>query len=137
VKRIAIDTNMLISFVTDRNKEQQEYAVRLFAAALHSHLAIICHQNVLTEFVYVLDKVYGQEHGAINTMLRDLLATPGVEVVNDLDHQKLLDIWPMSCADYGDAVLLTYCKGRRDVSLATFDHKLINRAMALGAKVYT
>jgi predicted nucleic acid-binding protein len=137
VKRIVIDTNMLISFVTDRNKEQQEYALRLFAAALHSHLAIICHQNVMTEFVYVLDKVYGQEHDAINTMLRDLLATPGVEVVNDLDYQKLLDIWPKSCAEYGDAVLLTYCKGRRDVSLATFDHKLINRAKTIGVKVYT
>jgi len=137
VKRIIIDTNMLISFVTDRNQEQQERTARLFDAALHSRLVIVCHQNVVTEFVYVLDKVYGQEHGTINTMLRDLLATPGVEVVNDLDHQKLLDIWPMSCADYGDAVLLAYCKGRRDVSLATFDHKLINRAKALGVKVYT
>jgi predicted nucleic acid-binding protein len=136
VKRVVIDTNVLISFVTDRNKEQQERTARLFDAALHSHLVIVCLQNVVADFVYVLDKVYGLEQGAIHAMLRDLLATPGVEVVNDLDHQKLLDIWLASCGEYGDAVLLAYCKGRRDVSLATFDQKLINQAKVLGVKVY-
>ena len=67
-------------------------------------------------------------------MLRDLLATAGVEMANDLDHRKLLDIWPANCADYGDAVLLAYGKGRRDTTLATFDQKLQARAKTLGVK---
>ncbi len=136
MKRVAIDTNVLISLVTDRNREQQEQAARLFDAALHSQLTIICHQHVITEFVYVLNKVYNQEPRAINAMLRDLMATPGVEVAHELDHQRLLDIWPASCDEYGDAVLLAYCKGRRDVALATFDRKLLGHARALGVKVH-
>lgn len=136
MKRIVIDTNLLISFVTDLNKEQQEQAAAIFEAARRSHLSILCHQNVLTEFVYVLNRIYKVEQPAINNMLHDLLTTPGIEIVNDLDHLKLLDIWPAKCADYGDAILLSFCKSRRDVVLATFDQKLISQAQDTGVKIY-
>lgn len=136
MKRVAIDTNVLISFVTDRNKDQQEQAAHLFELARHARLTIVCHQHVLSEFVYVLERVYGQERTAINAMLSDLLSTPGVEVANDLDHWKLLDIWPLACEEYGDAVLLAYCKERRDLVLATFDQKLAAKTKAVGVKIY-
>lgn len=136
MKRIVIDTNLLISFVTDRNKEQQEQAANIFDAARRSHLSILCHQNVLTEFVYVLNRIYKVEQSAINSMLHDLLTTPGIETVNDLDHLKLLDIWPAKCADYGDAILLAFSKSRRDVMLATFDQQLLKLAQAVGVKIY-
>lgn len=136
MKRVIIDTNLLISFVTDRNKEQQEQAAHIFDAARHSRLSILCHQNVLTEFVYVLHRIYKVEQSAISTMIDDLLATPGIEAVNDLDYQKLLDIWPARCLDYGDAVLLAYCKTKKDVSLATFDQKLLKTSQAIGIKIY-
>lgn len=136
MKRVVIDTNFLISYVTDRNKEQQEQAAHIFDAARRSHLSILCHQNVLTEFVYVLNRIYKVDSSTISTMLHDLVITPGIEIVNDLDHLKLLDIWPAKCEDYGDAVLLAYCKVRRDVVLATFDQKLIRAAQGIGVKIY-
>ena|ERR1039457_84133 len=135
MKCVAIDTNFLISFVTDRNKDQQEQASLLFDAARRSQLRIVCHQNVVTEFVYVLNRIYKIEPQTINAMLHDLFSTPGIELVNDLDQQILLDIWPTKCSDYGDAVLLTFCKARRDVVLATFDQKLIKSAKGLGVKI--
>ena len=136
MKLILIDTNLLISFVTDRNKEQQEQAAIIFNAAHRSQVAILCHQNVLTEFVYVLNRIYKVEATTINTMLHDLIATAGIQIVNDLDHLKLLDIWPTKCTDYGDAVLMAYCKTRRDVMLATFDQKLVAAAHRIGVKIY-
>lgn len=135
MKRVVIDTNFLISFVTDRNKEQQEQAALLFEAARRSHLLILCHQNVVTEFAYVLNRIYKVEPSAINTMLHELLSTPGIEVINDLDYLKLLEIWPTKCLDYGDAVLLAYCKVMKDVALATFDQKLIKAAQGIGVKI--
>lgn len=136
MKRIVIDTNFLISFVTDRNGEQQEQAALLFDAARRSHLLILCHQSVVTEFVYVLNRVYKVEPTDINAMLHDLVSTPGVEMINDLDHLKILDIWPTTCADYGDAVLIAYCRPRREVTLATFDQKLIKIAQGIGVKTH-
>jgi predicted nucleic acid-binding protein len=136
MKRVVIDTNFLISFVTDRNKQQQEQAALLFDAARRSRLLILCHQNVVTEFVYVLSRIYKVDPSAINCMLHDLLSTPGIEMINDLDHLELLDIWPVTCADYGDAVLLAYCKTRRDVELTTFDRQLIKTAQGIGIKIH-
>jgi predicted nucleic acid-binding protein len=135
MKRVVIDTNFLISFVTNRNTKQQEQAARLFDEARCSKVLILCHQNVLTEFVYVLNRIYNVEPLTINTILHDLLSTPGIELINDFDHLKLLDIWPTKCKDYGDAVLLAYCKIKRDVVLSTFDQKLLKAAQGLGIKI--
>ena len=53
---IVIDTNALISFVTDRNKSRQDKIAELFENAAGLRMSILCPQNVLTEFVYVLEK---------------------------------------------------------------------------------
>jgi len=58
MKKYIIDTNTLISYVTDRNPEQQKKIAPLFQAVADSKACIICHQNVLIEFIYVMDKIY-------------------------------------------------------------------------------
>lgn len=136
MKRVVIDTNVLISFVTDRNIDQQQHAVRIFEAAKRSQITVVCHQNVLTEFVYVLERVYHVEQIAVQGMLRDLIEMPGVEVAHELDFLLLLTVWPARCPDYGDAVLLSFCKGHKDVRLATFDRKFAKVAHAMGIKPY-
>ena len=52
MKKRVIDTNALISFVTDRNPDQQEKAAAIFEDAARLKATILCPQNVLTEFVY-------------------------------------------------------------------------------------
>ena len=58
MRTLVIDTNALISFVTDRNPVQQEKIAVIFDEAARLKIAILCPQNVLTEFVYVLEKIY-------------------------------------------------------------------------------
>jgi predicted nucleic acid-binding protein len=136
MKRVAIDTNVLISFVTDRNLEQQGQAARIFESARRSQITFLCHQNVVTEFVYVLDRVYHVEPITVQGMLRDLIDMPGVELVNELDLSRLLTVWPDKCPDYGDAVLLAFCKGHKDIRLATFDRKFAKVSHGVGIKLY-
>ena len=45
-----IDTNALLSFVTDRNLKQQEIVSELFERAASLECNILCHQHVVTEF---------------------------------------------------------------------------------------
>jgi predicted nucleic acid-binding protein len=136
MKRVAIDTNVLISFVTDRNLEQQGQAARIFEAAKRSQLTVVCHQNVVTEFVYVLDCIYHVELITVQGMLRNLIEMPGVELANELDFSCLLTVWPDKCPDYGDAVLLAFCKGHKDIRLATFDRKFAKVSHDIGIKMY-
>lgn len=41
MKRIVVDTNVLVSFLTDRDAEQQEMAAALFEAAAHGEVQIV------------------------------------------------------------------------------------------------
>jgi predicted nucleic acid-binding protein len=137
LKKVVIDTNALISFVTDRNPEQQEIIAGIFEAASISRLVILCHQQVLREFVYVLEKVYGLPKEEIQGMMRELNAMPGVQIVHELDMKTLFTLWPATFTDYGDAVLASFCKSRKDVALLSFDAGFIKSARNSGVKLHT
>lgn len=136
MKQVVIDTNALISFVTDRNYDQQEKMGELLEAASHLKVAILCHQNVLTEFIFVMVRVYNVSRETIRTMVMDLIDLPGVTVVHDIDYKLLLSLWPNSFPDLGDAILAALCKTRKHSQLATFDRKFAKSAFQSGLKLY-
>jgi predicted nucleic-acid-binding protein len=120
---IVIDTNALISFVTDRNKSQQQKITKLFESAARLQVLILCPQNVLTEFVYVLDSVYHVPKSTIKRMILDFISMPGIEIVHDIDLKRLFSYWPDRITDYGDAVVASLCSARKGAMVATFDRK--------------
>jgi predicted nucleic acid-binding protein len=58
LKNYIIDTNALISFVTDRNPAQQDKVAKLLASAPQLKVRALCRWNVISEFAYVMDSVY-------------------------------------------------------------------------------
>ena len=136
MKRYVIDTNALISFVTDRNPGQQQKVGPLFESAAHLKVAILCHQHVLTEFIYVMDKVYDVPKQDINMMVRDLMAMPGVEVIHTVDFNIVFTYWPKLIEDFGDAIVASVCKTHKGSVIMTFDLKFINTLKKLGLDVY-
>jgi predicted nucleic-acid-binding protein len=132
VKKYIIGTNALISFVTDRNLAQQEVVAPLFEAASRLKCTLICHQFVLTEFVFVMDKVYGTPKATINAMLGDFIAMPGVELYQQTDFGVLLSFWPSSIADFGDALIAATGKKMKGAIVITFDEKFKSALKKLG-----
>ena len=132
MKTYIIDTNALISFVTDRNPEQQAIVAPLFAAASHLKCTLVCHQFVLTEFVFVMDKVYGTSKETINSILRDFIAMPGVEIRQQTDLNLLLSLWPSKIMDFGDALIATTGKAIKGATIVTFDVKFKSALKSLG-----
>ncbi len=135
MKKCIIDTNALISFVTDRDLGQQAKVYKLFEKAARLKTLVVCHQNVLAEFVYVMDKVYSVPAKQIHTIIKDLIAMPGIKIAHEIDMKLLLSYWPEPCSDYGDAILAVLCKKTKGSSLATFDRKFSNAAKKLGLSV--
>jgi predicted nucleic-acid-binding protein len=132
VKRYIIDTNALISFVTDRNPGQQQKVGPLFESAAHLKVAILCHQHVLTEFIYVMDRIYGVPKDAIHRMIGDLIAMPGIEVVHAVDFKTVLACWPDPIPDFGDAVIASVSKTIKRSVIVTFDRQFVDRLKSLG-----
>ncbi len=58
MRKWIIDTNTLISFITDRNPERQIIAAKVFKDAARLNCKIYCHQHVISELVYLMESVY-------------------------------------------------------------------------------
>ena len=136
MKRYIIDTNALISFVTDKSPEQQAHIAEMFENAARLNLLVVCHQNVLTKFVYVMDTVYHVSARQIKKIIKDFISMPGIEIVHEIKMDTLLSFWPDRFQDYGDAILAALCKDTKGSSLATFDRKFVKVAKKLGLSVH-
>ena len=135
--RYVIDTNALISFVTDRNLEQQQKIAPLFESAAHVKAVIFCHQHVLTEFIYVLDSVYHVPKDEIGRMIKDLIEMPGIEVIQEMDFNTILSWWPDPIPDFGDALIAAVGKTRSGSMVVTFDRKFAVNLKALGINIHS
>jgi predicted nucleic acid-binding protein len=136
MRRIVLDTNVLLSFLTDRDPEQQEKAAHLFDEAAAGELTLVLHQMVVTELVYVLRNLYSVAPEVIAATIEDVLAMPGIAPENDLVWSLLLDLWPAKVSDFTDAALAAVAiQGRHD-ALATFDRPFARQLARQGAGVY-
>jgi predicted nucleic-acid-binding protein len=79
-----------------------------------------------------MDKVYGTPKETINSILRDFIAMPGVDIHQQTDFTLLLSIWPSKIADFGDAVIATTGKMIKGSIIVTFDAKLKTALKKLG-----
>ena len=131
MKKYIIDTNALISFVTDRNPDQQEKIAYLFEQAAQIKLFLVVHQHTLTEFIFVMEKVYSIPKKEIAHMVSDLIDLPGIEVANNIDFSRVLSWWPEHISDFGDAVIASICKNIKGSIVVTFDRKFMERLKAL------
>lgn len=125
--KVLVDTNVVLSFVTDRNHHQQRLAADLFEKAVAGTVELVLHQIALTELVYVLRNLYGRTDSDVAALLRDLLSLPGVTPVDVLAWPRLLDLWPGKIKDFADAALVAVAIEARVDFVATFDRDLRRR----------
>ena len=135
MKKYVLDTSAIISFVTDRNPSQQEKMAGIFEAATLQKYTLICPQHVLTEFVFVMDRVYKVEETEINVMIRDFITMPGIEICHEIDFSTLLAVWPNVIPDFGDAIVGTVCKTIKSSAVITFDAKFTAALKKAGINV--
>ncbi len=126
MKRFLIDTNCIVSYVTDRNLKQQEVITRFFEDAANFKCEIVILNNIITEFIYVLEKIYEIEPNKIREILKALSETPGILIDHKFDLGDVLKLWPQIIKDYGDAVLASYAKQEK-IPLLTFDQILFKQ----------
>jgi predicted nucleic acid-binding protein len=136
VTTVLLDTNVLVSFLTDRNKRQQESAAALFETAAQGRADLVVHQMVLSEMVYVLMNLYDMEPAAVAPILDELLAMPGVQPVDELSWSTVLELWPERIPDFADACLTAVAKLAHVDAIATFDRQFVKRLRKEGIKSY-
>lgn len=137
MKHYIFDTNALISFVTDRNPEQQEKIIPLFESVGQLKAGVFCHQHVLKEFIFVLDRVYHVSRTEIVKMVSDLISMPGVYVIHEIDFDTVFKYWPDSIPDFGDAVIASVGIIHKSATIVTFDKKFSSHLSTMGLRVHS
>lgn len=117
---VIVDTNVVLSYLTDRDEHQQDQAALLFEAA-GADTKLVVHQQVVTEMVYALVNHYDQARALVSSVVEEFLALPGVEIVDALRWSRVLVLWPETYRDFTDAVLADLASAYRSAPIATFD----------------
>lgn len=136
MKEILVDTNVLISFLTDRNPEQQERADLLFRGAAERQHALVLHSINLIEMVYVMTRLYKADPHDVSRSISSLLEMPGVSSDSNVDWRAVLERWPSILPTLGDAIVAAVAAERRCDAVATFDLALRGKLTLQGSSSY-
>jgi predicted nucleic acid-binding protein len=136
VQRVVIDANVLLSTLVHRNDRQRDAAKALLLKAEDGELEVILPQFVVFEIVYVLQSTYRVPASDLAPMLRDLIALPGVLVIDECPWKRVLEYWPAPLPSLADAAIVAVAATKRYDAIATFDQKLDKRAKDLGVATY-
>jgi predicted nucleic acid-binding protein len=119
MKRILVDANVLVSFLTNRNEDQRKRASALFKGAVAREHVLALHSMSIVEMV-----------------VAELLAMPGVIPVEEITWTRVLERWPEVISSLGDAILAAAASEGRYDAVATFDVPLRKKLAKQGSVSY-
>ena len=102
---IAIDTNVLVRFLTQDDLEQTRRVQRCFAAAKDHDESLFLNHIVLCECVWVLSYSYGFQKSAIIDVLDRLLATKQFIIEDKPSVWAAVADYRASQADFADCLI--------------------------------
>jgi predicted nucleic-acid-binding protein len=127
-KTIAIDTNIIVRFLTRDDEEQYQKAYKIFSGSEQ----IFISKTVILETEWVLRFSYHFPFDRINYALSGLLNFSHVNVENKTAVINALK-WHKNGMDFADALHLS-CSLHTD-KFISFDKKFIKKAMALNTSI--
>ena len=135
MRQVVIDTNVLVSLSLFRNETQRTKGLELLDRAADSELTVIVPQFIFFEAIHIFRSRYDLFPAEIATLLRELMAFPGITPTADCDWPLFFEHWTDLKPAPIDAAILAVSIANR-YTLATFDRKLSNRAKTFGVAPY-
>ncbi len=122
-KRVVIDTNLLVRFLTEDDPAKAKAVDGLLARAGKGEIKVLVPSIVIAELVWVLESFYKMEATDIAELVEAVLNTPGVEVTDKPIINSALKLYKMKHIDMIDAWIIEFAKGAGVGTIYTFDRK--------------
>lgn len=136
MRSVVVDANVIVSFFVDRHPKQRDAAEALLQAAEEGEIVAIIPQFVIFEVAYVLQSQYAHTGDRLATLIRDVTAFPGAQVIDDCPWKRVLELWPNPLPGLADASIVADAMTNRYDAVATFDRKLANKLESFGLESY-
>jgi predicted nucleic acid-binding protein len=120
VKRLWVDANVLLRFLTRDPKDMAEKAASLMLRAERGEVLLVVSPLTVAELVWVLKSFYRRTLSEITKVVVPLLGADGIEVEERDLMVRALELARDKNVDFADAVLALQAV-RRDEAVCTFD----------------
>jgi predicted nucleic-acid-binding protein len=122
-KRVVIDTNLLVRYLTDDDAAKAKAVDHLLKKAGKGEIRILIPSIVIAELVWVLESFYKMEPDGIADLVEALLNTTGVEVTDKSIINESLKLYKAKKIDMIDAWIIHFAKEVGVETIYTFDKK--------------
>jgi predicted nucleic-acid-binding protein len=129
LKRLRVDANVLLRFLTGEPADLAERAARLMIRAERGEVLLILSPLVVAEMVWVLKSVYRRAYDEIAEVLVPLLSAAGLEAEDREMMIEALELTRKRNVDFLDAVLSLQAISK-DETVCTFDKTDFKRLSA-------
>ena len=127
MKACFIDTNLFIRYLTNDDPKKADRVDRLLDQAVKGEVKLVSAELVLAEVVWVLESYYQLEKAQIALMLRAILSTPGLEVLNGKIVEQSLQYYSNQNIDFVDAYIVAIMQKNGIDGIYSFDKKHLDR----------
>lgn len=135
-RQIVVDANVFVSFLVERNETQRLAAMALLESAADGEIVAVITQFAVFEVTYVLQSFYGIPTSEVATLVREMIALPGLAVMDDCPWKKVFEYWPERLPGMADAATVAVAVANRYDAIATFDQKMVKRMRSIGVESY-
>jgi predicted nucleic acid-binding protein len=134
MKSYFVDTNIFIRYLTNDDPVKADRVEKLLSEAAAGKVRLVTAEMVLAEVVWVLESFYGLKNVEVGSMVKAILATPGLEVLNSVLVEKALEYYLAHNIDFVDAYIVAVMDKRKISDIYSYDKKHLSRIKSIKRK---
>jgi uncharacterized protein len=128
MKKAFIDTNLFIRYLTNDDADKANRVARLLDEAEKGEVVLVTAEMVLAEVVWVLESAYDLTKKEITPLIRSVLGTPGLEVLNGPLVARAIELYESRNVDFVDGYVVAVMEKHGIEDLFSFDRTLRSRS---------
>jgi predicted nucleic acid-binding protein len=127
MKKSFVDTNLFIRYLTNDDPVKADRVEKLLNQTAGGSFTLVTTELVIAEIVWVLESYYELTNVAIAPLVRGILATPGLEVINGTLVGRAVELYEGQGIDFIDGYIAAVMEKHGIDELYSFDRKHISR----------
>lgn len=134
MKTAFVDANVFLRYLTNDDPEKANRVDSLLDRAAAGEVRLLTTEMVMAEVVWVLESSFGLKNHQIAPMIKAILASPGIEVMNGHFVARALDYYLSHNIDFIDGYIAAVMEKRKVTDIFSFDRKHLGRIKTITRK---
>ena len=123
-----------IRYLTNDAPVKADRVEKLLSEAAAGKIRLVTAEMVLAEVVWVLESFYGLKNIEVGSMVKAILATPGLEVLNSALVEKALEYYLAHNIDFVDGYIAAVMDKHKISDIYSYDKKHLLRIKSIKRK---